>query len=253
MRQRYAGEYLSGPALYTQYIGFNVDQPPFDDPRVRRALAMATDKEKLTGETLAGYDFPATGGLIPPVMPGHSPGIGLPYDPERARELLAEAGYRDGRGFPEVQGLVKPGHKKLACDDLRAQWRDNLGIDVVWQGLEWSHLLEQLDREPPLLFAMGWGADYPDPDNALRVSTHSQLTGWHNPTYERLLEEAKYIADHEKRMALYRQADRILVENAAIVPIHYGRHHLLIKPWIRRFSISAMGWSLWKDVTIEAH
>jgi len=253
MRQRYAGEYFSGPSLNTQYIGFNVNQPPFDDARVRRALAMAMDKERLAAETLAGYDFPATGGLIPPEMSGHSPGIGLPYDPEQARALLAGAGYPDGRGFPKVHGIAKPGHKKLACDTLRLQWRHNLGIDVVWQGLEWSHLLERLDRESPHLFSIGWQADYPDPDNALRMSTHRQWTGWHNPTYERLLEEARYIADHQKRMALYRQADGILIEDAAIVPIYHSRHHLLIKPWVRRFSTSALGWSLWKDIIIEPH
>ncbi len=253
MRQRYAGEYFSGPALYTQYLGFSVNQPPFDDPRVRRALAMAMDKEKLAGETLAGYDFPASGGLIPPELSGHSPEIGLAYDPEQARALLAQAGYPDGRGFPEVQGLVNPGHKKSACIDLSIQWRDNLGIDVVWQDLEWSHLLDALDQEPPILFAIGWGADYPDPDNTLRMSTHSIWTGWHNPTYERLLEEARYIADHEERIKLYQQADRLLVEDAAVVPIYYGRHHMLIKPWVHRFSVSAIGWSLWKDVIIEPH
>jgi oligopeptide transport system substrate-binding protein len=253
LRQRHAGEYFSGPSLYTQYIGFNVNQPPFGDPRVRRALAMATDKETLASETLAGYDFPATGGLIPPEMSGHSPGIGLPYDPERARALLAEAGYPDGRGFPEVQGMTNPGHKKLACDALRIQWRHNLGIDIVWQSLEWSHLLERLYQEPPPLFAVGWGADYPDPDNALRMSTHSQWTGWHNPTYEQLLEEAKYIADREKRMALYQQADGILIEDAAIVPIYYGRNHMLIKPWVHKLSLSVMNWYLWKDVIIEPH
>ena len=152
-----------------------------------------------------------------------------------------------------MQGLVSPGHKKLACSNLRIQWRENLGIDVVWQDLEWSHMLQRLDRESPLLFAIGWGADYPDPDNALRMSTHCQWTGWHSPTYERLLEEAKYIADHKQRMKRYQQADRTLVEDAAIVPTHYGRHHMLIKPWVRRFSTSAMGWSLWKDVIIEPH
>jgi ABC-type oligopeptide transport system substrate-binding subunit/DNA-binding SARP family transcriptional activator len=253
MRQRYAGEYFSGPALYTQYLGFNVDQPPFDDPRVRRALAMATDKEKLANVTLAGYDFPAAGGLIPPEMPGHSPEIGLSFDPERAQALLAQAGYPGGRGFPEVQGLVGHGHKKRACDDLSAQWRENLGIDVVWQDLEFGHLLERLDRERPPLLLMGWRADYPDPDNALRMNTHRQWTGWRDPTYERLLEEAKYIADHEERMKLYQQADRTLVEDASVVPLIYGRHQYLIKPWVHKLPLSAMTLYLWKDVIIEPH
>jgi oligopeptide transport system substrate-binding protein len=252
-RQRYAGEYFSGPALYTQSIGFNVSQAPFDDPRVRRALAMAIDKEKVANVTLAGYDFPAGGGLIPPEMPGHSPGIGLPYDPEGARALLAEAGYPDGQGFPDVQGLASPQNKKAVCEDINAHWRENLGIEMTWQGLEWSRMLDQMNREPPALFAMGWRADFPDPDNPLRMSTHRRWTGWHNPTYARLLEEAKHVADHTARIKLYQQADRILVEDAAIVPVIYGQHQYLIKPWVRKLSLSAILWNLWKDVIIESH
>jgi oligopeptide transport system substrate-binding protein len=251
--QQHAGEYLSGPALYTQYIGFNVGQPPFDDPRVRRAMAMAIDKDRLANVTLGGQYFPATGGMVPPEMLGHSPGIGLPYDPGQARQLLAESGYPEGRGFPQVVGLVNQVNKKRGAEEVRNQWRQTLGIDVTWQGLEWADLLRRLERERPALLLMGWGADFPDPDNALRTSTHSQWVGWHNEAYVRLLEEAKHVADHEARMRLYQQADRILVKDAAIVPIVYSWDQFLLKPWVRKLSPSSMTWTLWKDVIIEPH
>ncbi|GAB4533400.1 MAG: hypothetical protein Kow0063_15290 [Anaerolineae bacterium] len=252
-RQRHAGEYFSGPGLYTQFIGFNVRQPPFDDPRVRRALAMAIDKEKIANVTLAGYDFPASGGLVPPEMPGHSPGIGLPYDPEKARALLAEAGYPDGQGFPARQGLATSHHKQAVCQEISAQWRENLGIEVTWHGAKWSRMLDQLNQQTPALFVMGWRADFPDPDNPLRMSMHRHWAGWHNPTYTRLLEEAKHVADHAARIKLYQQADRILVEDAAIIPTIYGQHQYLIKPWVRKVLLTAVTWHLWKDVIIEPH
>lgn len=136
-RQRYAGEYISGPWLSTDFIGFNVSRRPFDDQRVRRAFALATDRESLAHVALRGHAFPATGGLVPPGMPGHSPGIGLTYDPEAARHLLAEAGYPGGRGFPAIDCLARddPGFDLLS-QHLEAQWLENLGVEITWQQIE---------------------------------------------------------------------------------------------------------------------
>jgi ABC-type oligopeptide transport system substrate-binding subunit len=253
IRQRYAGEYFTGPALYTQYVAFDVRQPPFDDPRVRRALAMAIDKETLASVTLSGFSFPATGGFLPPEMPGHSPGIGLPYDPDQARRVLAEAGYPRGQGFPALEGLVTHLNRHLLRKLIAPQWREVLGIQVAWQGMDLGPLLERLDRQPPALFWMGWRTDYPDPDNPLRVSTHLRWTGWRNADYERLVEVARHTTDQAERLRLYQQADRLLVEDAAIIPMAYGRNHLVVKPWVRKFSASAINWPSWKDIVIEPH
>jgi oligopeptide transport system substrate-binding protein len=152
-----------------------------------------------------------------------------------------------------MHGLVSQGNRKYGADELSAQWRETLKIDVIWRDLEWAKLLRGLEQDLPALLLMGWGADFPDPDNPLRTSTHSQWTGWHNPAYTRLLEEAKHVADHAKRMRLYQQADRILVEDAAVVPILYSWHQFLLKPWVRQLSPSSMAWTLWKDVIIEPH
>ena len=115
-------------------MGFDVNRPPFDDPRVRRAFVLATDREMLADVALRGYVFPATGGFVPPGIPGHSPGIGSPYDPEGARQLLAEAGYPDGRGFPVVGALLPRAAITLAgCEYQQAQWQENLGVEIVWR------------------------------------------------------------------------------------------------------------------------
>ena len=102
-------------------MAFDVRRAPFDDPRVRRAFAYALDRETLAGVTLGGYFSPASGGLVPPGMPAHSPGIGLPYSPERARDLLAEAGYPGGRGFPTVDFVSAPA-RGAACKHLHTQY-----------------------------------------------------------------------------------------------------------------------------------
>jgi len=252
LRQRHAEEYFSAPSLNTQYIGFNVRVPPFDDLRVRRAFAMALDKETLASVIRRGCDFPANGGLVPPGMPGHSPDVGLPHDPEQARRLMAEAGYPMGHGFPSVMAPILSDWGDV-CEYLGEQWREHLGIEVNWQPTQWAELFEQMDKDPPLLFRMVWVADYPDPDNILRLGVRERWTGWRNQTYAQLVDEARRITNQQQRMELYQRADRILMEEAAIVPILYGRRHLLIKPWVSKYPTSAIIWSDWKDVIINAH
>jgi oligopeptide transport system substrate-binding protein len=235
-------------------VEFDVSQPPFDDVRVRRAFVLATDKETLADVVLRGRDSPATGGFIPPGMPGHSAEIGLPYDPDRARQFLAEAGYPGGRGFPVIDLLTRRVHQSQS-EYLQAQWRENLKVEVkiIWETMEYGRLRERLHREPLSMYLHGWIADYPDPDNFLRISTSQHWARWQNEAYERLVEKARRAMDQEERIELYRQADRVLVEEAAIMPLYHSWQHLLVKPWVRMYPTSALKSWFWKDVIIELH
>jgi oligopeptide transport system substrate-binding protein len=250
-RQLHAGEYVSAPDLQTLYIGFDVSRPPFDDPRVRRAFVLAMDRETLADVALGGYEFPATGGFIPPGMPGHSPGIGLPYDPSQAQQLLADAGYPGGRGFPDVDALI--GKIAPGLEFAQAQWRENLGVEITWERTDWAMFLDKLDEEPPHVFNLSWVADYPDPDNFLRVSSIRRETRWRNEAYERLVEEAKRVTDQGERMKLYQEADRILAEEVPIVPLTYYRSHLLVKPWVSKYPASKDTAWRFEHVVIEPH
>ena len=253
-RQRYAGEYVSTPWLVTWYVVFDVSRPPFDDVRVRQAFVLATDRETLADVAMRGYYFPATGGFIPPGMPGHSPEIGLRYDPGQARQLLAEAGYPGGHGFPGIDSLTTRGGSWMAMGEyLQKQWQENLGVEIAWGKAGWALFLDMLDKEPPHMFFHGWGADYPDPDSFLRLSPLLRHTRWHNEVYGRLVEEARGTMDQVERVKMYKQADKILVEEAAIMPLAYMRWHLLLKPWVRKFPTSAIKRWFWKDVVIEPH
>ena len=251
-RQRHAGEYLSGPLPNTTHVGFNVSRSPFDDPRVRRAFVMATDRKTLADVILRGYEFPATGGFVPPGIPGHSAGIGLPYDPEQARQLLAEAGYPGGRGFPAVEAHAFH-YFQPHGDYLQTQWRKNLGVEITWQTVQWEVFLDRLLPASPNVFQGGWIAGYPDPNTFLRACPMRQAARWQNEAYDGLIEEATQVTDQGERMRLVGQADRILIEEAAVMPLTYGRSHLLVKPWVRRFPTSPVRWWFWKDVIIEPH
>jgi oligopeptide transport system substrate-binding protein len=251
-RQRFSGAYISFPRPQIEVVGFDVTRPPFDDPRVRQAFAMSIDKETLADGVLKGDASPARGGFVPPGVAGHSAEIGLPYDPVQARRLLAQAGYPGGRGFPGVK-LVTRTINRLRVEYLQTQWRENLGVEIAWEMMRLQALFDKLRSKPPRIFLVAWVADYLDPDNFLRVGDSWQHTRWQNDTFDRLVEEARRVMDQEERMRRYRQADKILIEEAAIVPLYYRRTHLLVKPWVSKLSMLMIGGLQWKDVVIEPH
>jgi oligopeptide transport system substrate-binding protein len=252
--RRHAGEYISEPVLCTVYVGFNAGRPPFDDLRVRRAFVLATDRERLADLSVPGLYAPASGGFVPQGMPGHSPGIALPYDPEQARRLLADAGCPGGRGFPRVGLLTWTAPAPaMICEYLREQWRENLGVEITQETEDLDVLTDGVHRERSHLFIWANYPPYADPHVLLGTESVCKITGWRNDAYDKLVEKARRMMDHEQRMDLYRQADRILVEQAAIMPLAYVGRQLLMKPWVSRYPTCAISRGFWKDVIIEAH
>jgi ABC-type oligopeptide transport system substrate-binding subunit len=253
MRQKYAGEYRRFPQLVTAYLQFDVSRPPFDDIRVRQAFAMATDREALTKGATPNC-FPATGGFVPMGMPGHQPGIGLPWDPQRARQLLGEAGYPGGRGFPVVECVARPDQADLG-ENLQVQWEENLGVKITWERVGWQAILARLGEQVPHLLIMGWMADYPDPDNFLRARIdHIQhQSGWRNTDYDSLVKQAQRSLDQGERIRLYGEAERILAEEAPIIPVFHPSVRLLVKPWVTRFPTTGLREWFFKDVIIKPH
>jgi oligopeptide transport system substrate-binding protein len=253
VRQRYAGEYRRFPQFVTTYFQFDVSRPPFDDVRVRRALVMATDRESLV-KTARPNGFPATGGFVPPGMPGHVPGIGLPCDLERARQFLTEAGYPGGHGFPVVECVTRADQADLG-DSLQAQWKEHLGVRIERETVEWQEILARLGEQVPPLLIMGWMADYPDPDNFLRarIGHVQQQTGWRNEGYDSLVKQAQRSLDQGERMNLYEQAEQVLVREAPILPIFHRSVRLLVKPWVTRFPTTGLREWFLKDVIIKPH
>ncbi len=246
-RHRFAEEYLSEPGQGLHFVGFDTSRPPFDDLRVRRAFVMAVDRETLADEILDGFNVPASGGFVPPTIPGHSPGISLPYDPTQARQLMTKAGYPDGQGFPTFEiGWDRPS----MVEPFVAQWLVNLNVEVTIEITDWENVL----RKYPLRNAYfnGWNADYPDPDNFLRVGVQYLIPHWRNDEYDQLLEEAQRTLDQSERIRVYQKADKILIEEAAVMPITYMRRHKLCKPWVKLPARGIVNYPL-KDIILEPH
>jgi ABC-type transport system substrate-binding protein/uncharacterized ubiquitin-like protein YukD len=220
------------PGVY--YYGFNVAKPPFDNRLVRQAFALTVERQMIAnlanslGSTQAR---PATT-FTPPDVLGRDlyEQVGLPFDPAKARELLAEAGYPNGEGFPQVTLVFnyKEAHEAIASAVV-AMWRDHLGVNVGLESVDdWDAYLERLDTDAPAIFRFGWAADYNDPDNFLVPSFHSDgdnnRTHFANAEFNNLVEQAAVAAnDPARRQVLYIQAERILCEQeAAIIPIYHS-------------------------------
>ena len=253
-RHSHPDEYLTAPVLSILYMGFNLSRPPFDDIRVRRAFCKAIDLETLAEIAYRGSYAPATGGIVPPGLPSHLPDLGFRYDPKSAANLLEEAGYPAGEGFPEIEWLGSiSGLGDPIRDHLKSQWGQHLGIKFEWQLMDWADYDERLNNDPPSVYTTGWLADYPDPDNFLRLALRRTLKTWDSETFDELVETARRTLNLSERVDLYEQAQRLLVEELPVFPLVYLRGHYLLKPWVTKFPVSTMRVNYWNDTVIEPH
>jgi ABC-type oligopeptide transport system substrate-binding subunit len=230
------------PLANTRCMVFNTGRPPFDDARVRRAFALAVDRQALANER----DIIADGGFIPPGMPGHAPGITLPYDLEGARHLLAEAGYPSGRRIPAMKVDIGDLAEDI-IEKLERFWGD--GLDAT---IQWVRSDQAADPNDSPLYFGGWNADYADPDNFMRIGLQS-ISNWTNDSFNRLVAQANLLQDQHERMQLYRQAEEILVTEAPIIPLFYGKGEWLIKPWVTNWRPLEFGQMYTHHVTVEPH
>ena len=226
-------EYKLVPQLRGEYYGFAVDRKPFDNPKLRKAFAMAIDREVFP-KILQGGQTPATS-WVPPGMLAHNPKIGLPFNPNEARRFLSEAGYPDGKGLPAlVLGYNTLDDHKLVAEAIQGMWQRHLNVVVRIENQEWKVFLKRLQTDPFPVFRSGWGADYPDPDNFMKLFTSSSGNNhgrWKNAKFDQLLEQAARESNEEKRKQMYDDAQRILTEtDAAIAPLFWKAEATMLNP-----------------------
>jgi oligopeptide transport system substrate-binding protein len=231
------------PQLRGYYYGFATDRKPFDDPRIRKAFAMAIDRETFP-KILQGGEKPASS-WIPPGMLAHNSKIGVHFNPPEARRLLREAGYSDGKGLPRVVLAYNTEEDhKLVAEAVQSMWQRNLGVLVSLDNQEWKVYLKKLQNDPPHVFRLGWGADYPDPDNFMKLFTANSgnnNTRWKNPRYDQLLELAARELDVKKRIKLYDEAQTILVETELpIIPLFWSSESTLLNPRFTGLEFNSM-------------
>lgn len=221
------------PQLRGEYYAFAVERKPFDNPQVRKAFALAIDREVLP-KILQGGETPASS-WIPPGMLAHNPEIGLKFNPAEARRLLKDAGFPDGKGLPRiVLGYNTDEEKKLIAEAVQSMWQKHLGVVVTIENQEWKVFLNKLQTDPFFVFRSGWGADYPDPDNFMKLFTSNSGNNhsrWKNSRYDELLEQAARELDANKRARIYDQAQKILTEvDTAIVPLYWKAEPTMLSP-----------------------
>lgn len=237
-----AGELQVLPELSLYYVGLNTQMPPLDDPQVRQALTMAVNREKVARVTFEGRLVQAQG-ILPPGMPGYDETLaGLSYDPEGARQLLAASRYGGPEGMPRIVLYTSGGG---LGELLQAVWEEELGVQVELRQVQWSDFLAGLDARQYPAFVLSWIADYPDPQNFLQVlfgsGSPNNYVDYSNPEVDRLLDEAAIEQDPDRRMALYREAERLIVADAPVIPITHGVNYALTKPYVRGLDVTPMG------------
>jgi oligopeptide transport system substrate-binding protein len=221
------------PYLGTYFYLVNTDNPPFDDPRVRRALGMTINRDAIVNQVTKGGQLPAYA-LTPPGVAGYTPRAAVPYDIDEARRLLAEAGYPNGEGFPEVELLynTNESHQKIAVA-IQQMWQQALNIRVSLVNQEWKVFIESQNNQNYDLSRLGWIGDYPDPNTFLDMFVTdggNNDTGWSNAEYDRLIAAAAREADPEQRLEFFQQAEEILVNEMPVIPIYTYTRLFLISP-----------------------
>jgi oligopeptide transport system substrate-binding protein len=264
-RDRFQNEVREGSQLSTYYYSFNVEQPPFDDVRVRQAIAYAIDRKAITDQIFNGLHRPASS-FIPPGMPGHvtaeeAGDAAQTFDPEKAKALLAEAGFAGGQGFPPLTlAFNNNGSHGLIAQRVQSDLQTNLGIQVTLDPREPTTYFNEIQDNPPAFFRNGWNADYPDPVNWDRLvfgPGSSQNYGrWENSEFTSLLDQADQASDPDQRIDLYKQAEKVLAQDAGSAFIYWYGRIRLVKPYVSGLTVTAkdpeLGAFHYKDVQILA-
>lgn len=262
IRAAFPTEIYEEPYLATYYYGLNVTKPPFKDaPELRRALAMAVDREILTDKLLRTGVVPAYG-WVPPVL-GYTQQQPewAAWTPEQrhaeARRLYAAAGYSaDNPLVVELLYNTSQEHKRLAIA-ISAMWKQVLGAETRLLNQEWKVFLQNRAlRATTQVYRSGWTGDYNDANTFAELMTSDNPQngpGWSNPDYDALVDAAVLATDLEQRARLLEQAERLLLAEQPIIPLYFYVAHHLVKPWVGGFVPNVMDHTYTKDLYILAH
>jgi oligopeptide transport system substrate-binding protein len=230
------------------FLGFNLETPPFDNLWVRRAFSHAIDRKNIVKLVLNDRAVVAKDMLPPGILGFEHERVGYEYDIEKAKECLRKAGYAEGAKFPEVSLTYNsdPIHMRMA-EFVQANLRD-IGIECKLKSLDFANYLDQIEKGETAFFRMGWTADYPDADALLYALFHSSnidvsynFTRLRNEELDKLLDQARFETKSEVRDKLYSQANKLIVEEAPGVFVYFYTASILIKPQVRGFAIGPMG------------
>ncbi len=241
------GQLTFAPRPVVYYIGMNRNlYKPFQNPKVRQAFAMAIDRDRIADDLLGG--MPKAHGLIAHGIVGYREDYkGVPYDPAQAKKLLAEAGYPNGKGLPpfEIFYREQQTDSRVVAEGVHSSLTKNIGFPAKLKALEASVFFERRNAGKLSGFFLSWGADYLDPQNfttfLLRSDSSMNFEKYRNADFDRVGKQADETLDQTKRIKLYQQAEDILIQDIARVPLYFGRDSLLISPKVSGVRMNLMG------------
>jgi oligopeptide transport system substrate-binding protein len=247
-------ELQSVPDLSVTYLAFNLRQKPFEDPKIREALARVIDRQKIARVMFQSRVRQAYG-FIPPNMAGYASSVqdeGL--DVTKARQLIAESTYKDVKNLPKMR-LYTSGD--LVGPMLQDVFSNTLGIPLEVHEVEWSDYLEGLDRHEYPMFTLSWNADYPDPEGIIgslfRSDSPENQTGYRNADVDAALDAAARETNQQRRMATFAQVEQRIVSDYPAVPLYHSVSYTLVKPYVQGLTVTPMGILSLKNVRVAAH
>ena len=236
------------------FYRLNVNRKPLDNQKVRLALNLAVDREAITRNILRQKQLPATG-YTPPGMGDYQPLDFMHYDPERARQLLAEAGYPNGKNFPKFSILINTSQAhRVIAEAVQQMWKTTLNIDVDIENQEWKVYLDTQIALNYSISRAAWIADYMDPSTFLNMWTTgngNNNTGWSNPTYDRLIDQAAHTADPKQRLAILHQAEQLFLSEAPVVLMYWYTNGYLLDPAVKNWNPLALANHNYKYIDLE--
>lgn len=242
------------PYLGTYYYLLNVRRPPLDDVRVRRALSMAVNRQDLVDYVTKAGEEPAF--HFTPLIPGgYHTSARIEADLDQARKLLAEAGYPDGKDFPEIELLINTSdaHSRIA-QAVQQMWKENLGINIQVVNMEWKVYMAATQHGEYHLARAGWIGDYLDPNTFLDLwvtSGGNNRTGWSNAAYDAAIHAAAMTDDNKERYSHFDRAEQILLEEMPVIPLYFYRSKSLLQPSVRGWHPTLLDHHPYKYIYLE--
>ena len=244
------------PYLGTYFYRINTNVPHLQSKLVRRALALTIDREAITKNILKGGQIPAYA-FTPPGTMGYYPESNLRFDPETARQLLAEAGYLNGKDFPATEILynTNESHRKIAVA-IQQMWKKHLNIDIKLLNQEWKVYLDSESIGNYEISRAGWIGDYVDPNNFLDMflcNGGNNRTGWCNAEYDYLIGDiAPTAKTHAERLAVFGRAEKLLMDELPVIPIYTYTSISLVNQAVKNYPSNILNKANYSEIYLQA-
>jgi oligopeptide transport system substrate-binding protein len=233
------------PFLQTFFLRFNVGRAPLGDPRVRRALSLAIDRDALARRVLFGA-YPAAHSFTPPDCGGYTARAGIGLDVALAQRLLSESGHPGGAGLPAIEVQVRNDNVQQAVmEAVQEMWRRELGVRVTLASIEQKTWLQNQQTLNYSISTAGWAGDFLDPVTFLDLFVTgggNNWTGWGDSAYDRMIADAAEARGAGERMEAFQRAEAYLLEKGPVAPLYFGAHSYLIQPYVRGWTPAVLGY-----------